>query len=452
MAIYSSTLIIKGNLNVSDSKLLKLLELDKPVTSYDRHKVGKENTTYDEIIANLSINGDDVYVCSKDSFTIIVSFALIDDYSRSIGLIKNRVENLFPKCEYFFFFSETISMLNGFVWGIGRQILRKKYVQYAKYMEVYDHIMDLGELLPVESEFYPNKNDQVDGFPIKNNDYMSGANDFIIASTFIENHFQIKSLVEFLSELTFNKNVNSELSQEELDLINNRLQGSEIAPEILNAIKPLMKTLKFKKIDFKEDGQSKKSLGFYKLIGDERRIVVEVSSSSFYGANSASLNLYFKSNKDLYRDIVEKIFSRNAMGIKLFSIDFTFELCKLNNTVVASINNRKELRYLIDKVESELININAIIEKASIQNFEELFSDENYFKYSLKKLNELIEIRQFIYPNASLNYCLVYYCLNKNQIVADEIMQLIDFECKNDLVKSRHDKTSKMIKEVIMNN
>lgn len=452
MAIYSSTLLIKGNLNISDSEFLKLLALDVSVTSYDKHRIGKENSLFDEIIPNLNSNNDEVYVSSKDNYTVIVSFALIDDYSRSIGLLKNRIEKLFPESEYFFFFSETISMLNGFVWGVGNKILRKKYVQNGKYVEVYDHTMDIGNLLQEEKDVFTNKNDYVDGFPIKNNDYMFGAFDFNIASSFIERIFHIESLGEYFSSLTFNRNIHSGFSAEELDAVNNKLQASEIVPEILNTLKPLMKTLKFKKIDFKESGQRKKSNGFYKLIEGDIKIVVEANSSSFHGSNSASLNLYVQYNNDLYRNIVESMFPGSILGIKFYTVDFTFELCRLNKTETASINNRKELNYLINRLEEKQPVIKDIIEKASNKDLVEFFSDKTYFEETLRTNLEILEYRQHIYPNAGLNYCLTYHYLNNNQHIADEILKVVDLECKHDLFIGRHNKTKKMVKEAISNN
>ena len=453
MAIYSSTLLIKGNLNISDSELIKKLELEQSVKSNIKHQIGKENFSYNDVIFSLDSNNNDVYVSSKDNFTIIVSWALIEEYSGSIGLIKNKIESLFPECEFFFFFSETISMLNGFVWGLGKQIIRKKYVQNGKFPKVYDQVMDLGNLLPQEKEIFTNETDFVNGFPIKNNDYMLGANDFNISTSFIEKEFKIESLDKFFSNLTFNKNVLSELSLDQLNSINNKLQASEIQPQILDIIKPFAKSLKFKKIDFKENGQRKKSIGFYKEINNEKRIVIEIISSSFYGTNGAFIDIHIEYyNNESYSNIKQYIYPNNPLGVRFYSINFMYELCKLNNVISASINNRNELNYLINKLKSELPNIQTKIENISALNFEEYFSNIDLFKNSLQKIEKLLEVRKHIYPNVDLTYCLFFHYLNNEKKFSDSILKLIDITCENQTIKGRHNRTLEHTKKVINKN
>jgi len=449
MSIYSSTLIIKGTLNVSDAEFLKLLELDKSVTGYDRHKICTENNNYEEIITQLG-SDDEVYVSSTDELTVIVSFALITDYSRSISLIKNRIEKLFPSSEYFLFFTETVSMLTGFVYGIGKEIIRKKYVQNGKYMHVYDHLMDVGELLEEEKNIFINQCDFVDGYPIKNKDYMNGVYDFNIGLAFIERQFGIKSDSYIFSSLNFNRNILSELSDEYIRSVNDKLESREIEPALLNLLKPLMKELKFKAIDFKEYSQTKKNKGFYKQFDLNTRVVLEVRCVSFHGANTAGIHLYIK--KINTNDYIENTVSKNDFGIGIFSINSTFEMSKLHKNESISIGSRIDFNYFVEIVKDELLKIKSLISKCSINNLDQFFGDKEMFGKNILLLEEECRLRGHLIPNSIINMCLLYHSINKTQEIADSIMKIIDFKCTSELYEDRHNKAVGTAIEILKRN
>lgn len=141
MATYASTLVIKHRSSKSDAEIIRSMALYKR----DQHNIGEENTSYQAALGN---DRNSIYVTSIRDFVIIVGHPLVSDF-----MYGNAINGLFPDAEYFLFFSNSTSMLNGFVWGKGDRVYRRKYVQDGKYVKSYDFGADVGDPLKQEEKF-----------------------------------------------------------------------------------------------------------------------------------------------------------------------------------------------------------------------------------------------------------------------------------------------------------
>lgn len=450
MAIYSSTLIIKGNLNVSDADLLQLLELDKPESLVDAHVVGRENISYDEALASLSSRGDEVFVSSFGEFTVIVSFALISDYAATRGLLKKSVARLFPEQEYFLFFTESVSMLCGFIYGIGNQIIRKKYVQNSKYAKVYDHDMDIGALLPEEKEIFNNLVDYVDDYPIKSKSYMGGVHDFNIALSFLEREFKVVVGSPSFANLVLNKNIEKELPRAYIDRVLDRLEEREIEPLMFEVIKPLMKELKLKKIDFKEPSMYQKYKGYYRQFDINKRVVVRVSVSSFHSYMGVSMDCYVKFHDEHYNQFIEDAVFTNGLGIPFFSLSSSNELLKLRKNENVSLQRKSDLNYFASRVTEELSSIKSLINKLSVTNdVSTFFNDEDLFNYSFRELKEICSFRNRLEKSSYLNVCMLYYSLHPSTELASSILNTVDYQCQTESLARYHNEVVSKVKEIL---
>lgn len=450
MATYCTTLLIKENKMLSDAEILKLLELDKSATRYDKHKIGKENAGYEYAVSNA--NHEQVFVTSFEQFTVIVSHLLIQDYSGSIGLLQNRVAKNFPESEFFLFFSETVSMLSGFVYGIGNHIIRKKYVQDGRYVDVYDHEMDIGELLIEEKVIYNKPHEFINGYPIKNTSYMYGSSDFSIALSFIERQFNIKNIDNILHSLTFNKNILSELSIEYIDNVNAKLISSDVESETMNTLKPLMKELKLKKIDFKKDSQRRKSKGFYKKLNENNKIVIELSFFSVQGVNQVDVIISIEQNDEKSTNLLSNNVARCWFGTSFFKIDSRIIMSKIPHKDIAAIMSRQDLIFFINELNDEMPIIRNLIKDAENKKNEDFFDDELYFNQCLEVIKENSTLIKRLTSNERLNYCLQYHNLNNSQDIANKILKIIDFDCFDEKFKDIHNRTVNRAKEIIKKN
>lgn len=406
MAQYASTLIIEGNLGVSDAQLLALLELDQPRNIYDRHKIGKENATYEEALA--LDNANYVFVSGYQNFTIIASRILIDDFSGSIGLIKNKVEQLFPDQRYFFLFCNSTSMLHALYYAKGKTIIRKKIVTNGKYLKVLDHEMDLGEMFPEEFALYSNGEKPKEGYPSDNQSYMFGVHDFNIGLDVIERLFFQKPADPIFHDLIFNRNINAELSREYLQLVNEKLTKAEAEQSIKELIKPLLKQFKFKKIDFKAPGDFQKKKGHYRKLNESDLIVLEADAYENFGILNIGITL--KVSTDLIKSQKDKFLFYNAdWGVSLFTLGH-YDL------TLSSLKNKNDLKSYLQTVQEILPELQRIIGIIVDQGLMSFLKDSNCFTYGLQRIERYCSAQKFdIGPTAFLNYCTLVSVFDSSQ-------------------------------------
>lgn len=406
MAQYCSTLVIEGNLGVSDAQLLSLLELDRPRNIYDKHKIGKENATYEEALA--LDHSNDVFVSSYQNFTIIVSRILINDFSGSIGLTQNKIEQLFPDQRYFFFFSNSTSMLHALFYAKGKTIIRKKIVTDGKYLKVLDHEMDMGEMFPEELALYTDGKELKEGYPSDNRSYMYGVHDFNIGLYLVERLFFKKPADPIFFGLVFNRNINAELSDDYIQLVNNKLTHAEANHSIKELIKPLIKQFKLKKIDFKSPSDFQKKKGYYRRLNESDIIVLEAEAYENFGILNIGITL--KVSTDLIKSQKDKFLFYNAdWGISLFTLGY-FDLTQ------SSLKNKNDLKAYLQSAQETLPELQRIIGVIVDQGLMNLLKDSNYFTYGLQRIERYCSAQKFdIGPTAFLNYCTLVSVFDSSQ-------------------------------------
>ncbi|RIV25235.1 hypothetical protein DYU11_07970 [Fibrisoma montanum] len=418
MAVYSSTLVIDKNLGVSDAVLLQKLELEKPVRNYDKHRIGSSDATYHEA---LSGDSNSVYVTTYKNFTIVVSFELISDFSATIGLLKNRLEKLFPNSKIFLFFSETVSMLHGFVYMENGSIVRKKYVQDGKYVSLYDHEVDTGPFLDEELKYYSTlSHDNV----LDNKEYMYGSNDYNIGIDFLQSHFFLEPVEPILDRLIFNKNINSELSKSYVDGIINRLTKKNMEDEINGLLKPLMKEMRCKKIDFKGIKQNKKSKGFYKKLTNDDFITVLANIDSYWAVKWCNIEVYLSPYLLNERLANKTLQYSSTFGHKVFSVN-SYDIVPFIKEDGGGIFTWIEFNYYFEQLKQKVGILRNIMSSTIANNVSDLLTDGELYTNCLNNIKTTSQYRKALYPVADINYCLLYLATTNNQLLKDEFIKII---------------------------
>lgn len=207
MATLACTLIIEGKKFEKDSDLLKNLKLERKQRHHDNHKIGRPNIEYRQA---LTIENE-VFVGEVGGHTLLCSDYIPSDFIiGNISTLKTSVFSLFPEGKKVVFFSNSSSMLNGFIIFEGHKLIRMKVVENGKIEKVSSNNLDFGELLPIEKEYYSSEN-------IKESyDYLWGLHDLKIATKYIEQNFGINNLELTLDELVCNKYSTDEISEVEI--------------------------------------------------------------------------------------------------------------------------------------------------------------------------------------------------------------------------------------------
>jgi hypothetical protein len=425
MAVYSSTLVIDKNLGVSDAVLLQKLELEKPVREYDKHRIGSSDATYHEA---LSGDSNSVYVTTYNNFTIVVSFELINDFSATIGLLKNRLEALFPNNKIFLFFSETVSMLHGFVYMENGAIIRKKYVQDGKYVRVYDHEVDKGPFLNEELKYYGTlSHDNV----LNNKEYMYGSNDYNIGIEFLESHFFLEPVEPILDGLIFNKNINSELSKLYIDSVVNRLTKKNMEDEINGLLKPLMKQMRFKKIDFKAIKQNKKSKGFYKRVNSNDFITILVDIDSYWAVKWCHIEVYLSPCLLDERLANKTLQYSSTFGHKIFSVN-SYDIIPFIKEDGGGIFTWIEFNYYFEQLKQKVDILSNIVSSITANNVSGLLTNGELYTNCLNNIKATSQCRKALYPIADINYCLLHLATTNNQLLKDEFIKIIQSDYYHD--------------------
>lgn len=415
MALDSSTLIIKYKTDKSDAELLQSLKLHQKTT----HAIGGENVSY---FNALSGDSKSVYITSTDNFVVIVGMPLILDF-----IHVNPFNKLFPDSEFYFMFNESISMLNGFVYGKGNVIYRRKYVQDGKYFETYDIQPDFGTPLNEEKEIYEfNTIEEIKHS--QNVDYMYGVSDYDISLKFLHSNF-IENPIEFLEKLIFNRNVTSEL-EEYIKNSNSKVETNDIDKIFLGEFKKITKEFKFKKINFEgKNGKIAKD-SFYRQFDGFK---VYLISDKFI--STLPLNYYISIELDVVCDWILDNLEIGSYGIPFFSVKPSVYV-KMNEKGNDYIYTRNDLDIASNDFELELPKIKGIIEFLESKKPEELFADEFYYNYFIEKIANNVKTLGEILHKDEINFCLLHYYYTKDKSKFNELVRLLD-QVQNDKNKNQ---------------
>ncbi len=206
MATLACTIIIEGEKFEKDSDLLKSLKLERKQRHYDNHKIGRPNINYYQA---LTIENE-VFVGEVGGHTLLCSDYIPSDFIGNNSTLKTSVFSLFPEGKKVAFFSNSTSMLNGFIIFEDQKLIRMKVVENGKIEKISSDNLDFGELLPIEKEYYSSENVK------ESYDYLWGLHDLKIATKYIEQNFGINNLELTLDEVVCNKYSKDEISDDDI--------------------------------------------------------------------------------------------------------------------------------------------------------------------------------------------------------------------------------------------
>jgi len=405
MALYSSTLIIKFKTNKSDSELLKSLKLHVKAN----HHVGKENVNYNEVLAG---DANSVYLTTTEDFVIIAGLPLVLDF-----IHVNAYSHLFPDAEFFFMFNESVSMLNGFVYGKGSEIFRRKYVQDGKYFKAYDISPDTGEPLKQEKEHYTF--DEQNKINSSKEDYMFGVNDFDISMKFLSENF-MNDPGSYLEKLKFNRDFSEEFKQY-IESNKIKVEKKEIDGVFLSKLKELTKELKFKKNNFPDNNGKLPKNSFYKQINDYKIFIG--SENQFL--QSSPLNYSFSIELKDLNDQIKTHFEESNLGIPIISIKPSV-LIKLSPNGNDYLYTKNDLNIAEESFIEELEYIKTIIVLLETQGIEAFFSNDSLYQYCISKLLQNVQKLGRIWNRDEVNYCLLYYFYNNYKSKSEDLIRIVD--------------------------
>ncbi|MBK7805983.1 MAG: hypothetical protein IPJ51_06760 [Saprospiraceae bacterium] len=207
MATLASTILIEGKKFEQDSYLLKSLKLEKKLRASDQHRIGRPNVRYHDA---LTIENE-VFVSEIEGHTIICSDYIPSDFIGNYSTLKSGVFTNFPEGKKVVFFSNSTSLLNGFIIFEGQKLIRMKIVQNGIIEKLSNDDLDFGELLELEIKYYGN-NEHLK----KSKDYLWGIHDLEIAQQYIEANFNIKDLEKSLESVICNRYSPDEITETEL--------------------------------------------------------------------------------------------------------------------------------------------------------------------------------------------------------------------------------------------
>jgi len=207
MATLASTIIIEGKKFEQDSYLLKSFNLEKKLRATDHHRIGRPNVLYHDA---LTIENE-VFVSEIEGHTIICSDYIPSDFIGNYSTLKSGVFINFPEGKKVVFFSNSTSMLNGFIIFEGQKLIRMKIVQNGNIEKISNDDLDFGELLELEIKYYGNNENLK-----KSKDYLWGIHDLKIAQKYIEANFNIKDLEKSLESVICNKYTPDGITETEL--------------------------------------------------------------------------------------------------------------------------------------------------------------------------------------------------------------------------------------------
>lgn len=415
MAVDSCTLIIKCQTFKSDAELLKMLKLyEKP-----SHKIGSENLKYNDAISN---NSQSIFITSNESLIIILGMPLVYDF-----VYTNPYNAIFPDCEFFFMFNESVSMLNGFVYGKGSNIIRRKYVQNGKYYKAYDIEPDIGIPLIEEKEFYDfNSHNELEKMQME--EYLFGVYDYDVSLKFIDRNF-VRNPIGFLEGLTFNRNINKDLDNYIQDS-NNKVNAKDINYQFYEEIKKLAKELKFKKINFEgKDGKINNKGYFIQL--NNCKIIIEPQKL----LSISPFEYIVSIEQDDSPEWIKANIHKSNYGITFFSFKPTVYI-KLNPNGNDYIYTRKDLDLAFMDFTKELNAFKELICFFESTSVEKLFSNNKFYDYVFDKIAKNINTLDVFSYRDEINFCILHYFYTKDNIKSMELIKLLDHNL-NDKTKNQ---------------
>ena len=350
MATIASTILIEGKKFDRDAELLKNLNLGKKLRAQDQHRIGKANVHY-----HTALNArDEVFVSTLENHTLLCSDYIPSDFVGGFSTLKSGVFDLFPEGRKLVFFSNSTSMLNGFIIFEGQKVRRLKVVQDGKHEKVSGDILDFGELLDLELEQYKNEKDVK-----KSYDYLWGLYDLDIAYKYIEKHFGISDFDSKLDQIICNQYTSEEISDLDISKANEaKIEVKQIHDSINQIIESNFEQLK--KVKTKDDFPQVSRKNIYTLNLNHHTLTIH-NSTNFQppsGTNSR-LIIYLnpKENIDIFKDLY---FYKEELGLTIFqknAHEFLLDSSVLNERIVSQydFNQFKDSIDLKNKIPKELL-------------------------------------------------------------------------------------------------
>lgn len=249
MALYSSTLFIKGKPYDSSGLILDKLGMHQYFITSGKQRIGKPSSNYFE-----AIRSDGFSIGFVDNLTLICSYQLFDIFCGRLYYLTKKFYDLFPNTEMLFLFSEDTGMTHSIVLIINGEIIRRKITHNGRFIGTPIDYSDFGALLPEEMNHYLSI-DGIDdtyhkGDITLSNDYIWGGADYNVGLDYLKNHFKISE--SFEEQAVFNEDIETYFGINQLNTINSPVR-SEIAlnRQVDEVIYPTLKSLKFKKYKYK---------------------------------------------------------------------------------------------------------------------------------------------------------------------------------------------------------
>lgn len=439
MATLASTIIIEGKKFEKDSELLKSLKLEKKQRSHDHHKIGRPHVDYHQA---LTIQNE-VFVGEVGGHTLLCSDYIPSDFIGNFSTLKNSVFRLFPEGKKVVFFSNSTSMLNGFIIFDGQKLIRMKVVENGKFKTVSSDNLDFGELLPLEKEYYNSEH------ITESYDYLWGIHDMEIATRYIEQNFTIKNFDLILDELVCNKYSLAEISDDEFKKSNSKkITVKEIHDSTNKVIETLIDGLIMQKA---KDSFPETSRQTIYTVGLNNCKLVILNRTNFMppeGTNS-DITIFIQLNIG-NESMAEKPFYVEKLGIPIInynSLEILVRHNKLNDRIVLTEDLKEYLRE---------INIDTDFKSCLlIEPIESIFT-KNYkhFQFVFENLVQHSKIKGWIQGRNLIHILLAksFFELSQNQKshTANQLEDFLEnFEPTNEHFKKSSDEKAEKFIDII---
>lgn len=439
MATLACTLIIEGKKFEKDSDLLKNLKLERKQRHYDNHKIGRPNINYYQA---LTIENE-VFVGDVGGHTLLCSDYIPSDFIGNISTLKTGVFSLFPEGKKVVFFSNSTSMLNGFIIFEGQKLIRMKVVENGKIEKISSDNLDFGELLPIEKEYYSSENVK------ESYDYLWGLHDLKIATKYIEQNFGINNLELTLEEVVCNKYSLDEISEDELKKSNSKkITVKEIHDSTNKAIETLIDGLIKQKAKDSFPDVSRQTI--YSVDLNHCKLVI-LNRTNFMppSGTSSNITIFIQPNND-DESIFKKPFYVENLGIPI--IDFNaHEILVRRNKLNERIVLTEDLKEYLKEINIDAGFKDALLKEPIVSVFTK---NDKYFQFVFEKLVQHSEIKGWIQGHYLIQILLAksYFELNQNHksYTANQLEDFLEnFKPTNEPFKKSSDEKAVKFLDII---
>ena len=429
MATLACTLIIEGKKFEKDSDLLKNLKLERKQRHHDNHKIGRPNIEYHQA---LTIENE-VFVGEVGGHTLLCSDYIPSDFIGNISTLKTSVFSLFPEGKKVVFFSNSSSMLNGFIIFEGHKLIRMKVVENGKIEKVSSDNLDFGELLPIEKEYYSSENVK------ESYDYLWGLHDLKIATKYIEQNFGINNLELTLDEVVCNKYSTDEISEVEIKKSSSeKITVKEIHDSTNKVIETLIDGLIKQKAKDSFPDVSRQTI--YSIdLNNCKLVILNRTNFSPPGGTNSDIT-FFIQLKNGDKSISEKPFYVEKLGIPIVNFNSHEVLIKHNEKNDKIVLPEDLQRYLREICITQEFKNSLLMDPVEF-----IFTKhDNYFKSVFENLVQHSKLKGWIQGHTLIHILLAksFFELNQNHksYTANQLKDFLEnFRSTNEHFKKSSD-------------